>query len=215
MATQANQTVHSGNTVLLKVNGQVVGRAQSLDGRRSFGTEGVYEIGSIMPQEHVNNRYEGTVQLERFLIKSADLAKVGMAALGEEILVRDIIDIEVIDKATGNTIRVYRGCTAVDYSENFRVGAISGENASFQYLSCDDGSTSALNELKEELSADAVQYLEQVNITANTTTPVSGALTPNSVYLEDVGSYNASGSKRGDSSSYTLNPSASDTGTTP
>lgn len=211
MATQANQTVHSGNTVLLKVNGQVVGRAQSLDGRRSFGTEGVYEIGSIMPQEHVNNRYEGTVQLERFLIKSADLAKVGMAALGEEILVRDIIDIEVIDKATGNTIRVYRGCTAVDYSENFRVGAISGENASFQYLSCDDGSTTALGELKEELSDDAKTYLQQVNITANTLAPVSGALTAGSVYLEDVGSYNASGSNRGESSSYTLNPSTSDT----
>lgn len=139
MATQAKQTVHSGNTVLLKVKGQVVGRAQSLDGRRSFGTEGVYEIGSIMPQEHINNRYEGTVSLERFLIKRDDLAKVGMAALGEEILKTDIIDIEVIDKATGEAVRVYRGCTAVDYSENFRTGAISGENATFQYLSCDTG----------------------------------------------------------------------------
>lgn len=139
MATQANQSVHSGNTVLLKVKGAIVGRAQSLDGRRSFGTEGVYEIGSIMPQEHINNRYEGSVSLERFLIKKDDLAKVGMAALGEEILKTDIIDIEVIDKATGKTIRCYRGCTCVDYSENFRVGAISGENASFQYLSCDTG----------------------------------------------------------------------------
>ena len=114
MATQANQTVHSGNTVLLKVKGVVIGRAQSLDGRRSFGTEGVYEIGSIMPQEHINNRYEGTVALERFLIKKDDLAKVGLAALGEEILNTDVIDIEVIDKATGDTIRCYRGCTCVD-----------------------------------------------------------------------------------------------------
>ena len=139
MATQANQTVHSGCTVLLKVKGAVIGRAQALDGRRSFGTEGVYEIGSIMPQEHINNRYEGTVSLERFLIKKDDMAKVGLAALGEEILTTDIIDIEVIDKASGDTIRCYRGCTCVDYSENFRVGAISGENASWQYLSCDNG----------------------------------------------------------------------------
>lgn len=205
MATQANQTVHSGNTVLLKVNGAVVGRAQSLDGRRSFGTEGVYEIGSIMPQEHVNNRYEGTVQLERFLIKTADLAKVGMAALGEEILTKDIIDIEVIDKATGNTIRVYRGCTAVDYSENFRVGAISGENASFQYLSCDNGTTDGITALKSALSTDAQTYLEQVNITASSNATVSSALTASSVYLEDTDSYNASGSlNQGTSSS--LNP---------
>lgn len=141
MATQKNQSVHSGNTLLLKVKGTVVGRAQSLDGRRSFGTEGVYEIGSIMPQEHINNRYEGTVSLERFLIKKKDLAKVGMAALGEEILTTNVIDIEVIDKDTKETVRVYRGCTCSDYSETIRVGAICGENATFQYLSCDKGTT--------------------------------------------------------------------------
>ena len=166
MATQAKQTVHSGNTVLLKVNGSIVGRAQSLDGRRSFGTEGVYEIGSIMPQEHINNRYEGTVSLERFLIKKADLAKVGLTALGEEILTKDIIDIEVIDKATGETVRVYRGCTAQDYSENFRVGAISGENASFYYLSCDRGDTSGIQALQEAYSDLGDNYLSFANNTA-------------------------------------------------
>ena len=139
MATQANQTVVSGCTVLIKVKGEVVGRAQGLDARRSFGTEGVYEIGSIMPQEHINNRYEGSFTLERYLIKKGDLAKIGMVALGEEILTTDVIDVEVIDKASGDTIRCYRGCTASDYSENFRVGAISGENATFYYLSCDTG----------------------------------------------------------------------------
>lgn len=148
---QKEQSVHSGNTIFLKIGGQVIGRAQSLDGRRSFGTEGVYEIGSIMPQEHVNNRYEGTVSLERFLIRKSDLAKTQWAALGEEILTRDVIDIEVIDKSldTDNVIRVYRGCTCVDYTETFRVGAIAGENATFQYLSCDRGvqDASLINEL--------------------------------------------------------------------
>lgn len=141
MATQANQTVHSGNTVLIKVKGQVVGRAQGLDARRSYGTEGVYEIGSIMPQEHINNRYEGSFTLERYLIKKNDLAKLGMVALGEEILTTDVIDVEVVDKSTGETVRCYRNCTASDYSENFRVGAISGENATFYYMTCDTGDT--------------------------------------------------------------------------
>ena len=168
-ATQRNQTVHSGNTILLKVNGEIIGRAQSLDGRRSFGTEGVYEIGSIMPQEHINNRYEGTVTLERFLIKRSDLAKIGMAALGEEILTRDIIDIEVLSKYSDNdnprVIRVYRGCTAVDYSENFRVGAISGENATFQYLSCDRGSTDSeiLDDLYEGMNSYGQAYFRASN----------------------------------------------------
>ena len=149
---QEKQSVHSGSTILLKVGKYIIGRAQSLEGRRSFGTEGVYEIGSIMPQEHVVNRYEGSVTLERFLIRHTDLAKAGMAALGEEILKHGIIDIEVIDKYVGvrkgdngegkhedSVIRVYRGCTCSDYTESFRVGAIAGENATFLYLNCDRG----------------------------------------------------------------------------
>lgn len=139
MATEAKQTVHSGNTILIKYKGTTIGRAQSLDGKRSFGTEGVYEIGSIMPQEHIEQRYEGTISLERFLIRESDMAKLGLSALGEEILRHDILDIELIDKNTNKTVRVYRGCTCVDYTETIRVGAIAGENASFQYLSCDRG----------------------------------------------------------------------------
>ena len=50
----------------------------------------------------------------------------------------DIIDIEVIDKTTGNMLRVYRGCSISDFTETFRVGAIAGENATFQYLECSD-----------------------------------------------------------------------------
>lgn len=138
MASQANQTVTTGATVKLMINGMVVGRAQGLDARRSYGTEGVYEIGSIMPQEHVYQRYEGSITLERFLMKNDDLVKAGVADLGEGILNKDIIDIAVVSKLTGETIRAYRGCTASEYTENFRVGAISGENATFYYLSSDN-----------------------------------------------------------------------------
>ena len=137
-ATQKNQTVHSGATVLLMINNKVVGRAQGIDGRRSYGTEGVYEIGSIMPQEHVQNRYEGTATLDRFFVKNKSLKDLGLAALGEEVLQLDLIDMVVIDKETKAIIRAYRGCTISDYSENFRAGAISGENATFQYLKASD-----------------------------------------------------------------------------
>lgn len=139
MASQIEQTVHNGNTILIKYKGNTIGRAQGLDARRSFGTEGVYEIGSIMPQEHVQNRYEGSFTLERYLVREKDLYDLGLNALGAEILERSVIDVEVIDKITEKTVRVYRGCTFSDYSENFRVGAICGENSTVQYLSCDKG----------------------------------------------------------------------------
>lgn len=132
-ATQEKQTVHTGATVLISIGSKIVGRAQGLDARRSFGTEGVYEIGSIMPQEHVYNRYEGTVSIERFFLKKDNLKELGFAALGEEVLKLDILDISVLDKSN-KVIRTYRGCSIQDYSENFRANAIAGENASFTYL---------------------------------------------------------------------------------
>lgn len=138
MASQAKQTVHTGATVLLMIKNKVVGRAQGLDAQRSFGTEGVYEIGSIMPQEHIQQRYEGSCTLERFMIKNKSLVELGLAALGEEVLKLDILDIVVVDKATNKVIRAYRGCTISEYSENFRVGQIAGENATFQYLKASD-----------------------------------------------------------------------------
>ncbi len=139
MASAEKQTVVTGATVLLKIKGQVVGRAQSLDPRISYGTEGVYEIGSIMPQEHVQNRYEGTFTLERYMLRNTDLADVGYIGLGEDILKKDIIDIEVINKWDNKTLRVYRGCTFSDYTTTIRANAIAGENATVQFLSCDMG----------------------------------------------------------------------------
>jgi len=139
MSSIATQQVHAGHTIKLKINGQEVGRGQSMDGRRSFGQQAEYELGSIMPQEHVALRYEGTVTLDKFKIRKKSLKDLGLASLGVGILNMDVIDIEVTDKYTKDIIVVYRSCSLQDYSENFRVNAISGENATWQYLSADQG----------------------------------------------------------------------------
>lgn len=109
MATERKQTVHTGNTVYLMVGKHVVGRAQSASGERSYGTEGVYEIGSIMPQEHVYLRYEGSINVERLRMKKENFAKLGFAALGEDILQKDIIDLVVVDNLTNEVIISYHG----------------------------------------------------------------------------------------------------------
>ncbi|AAX92399.1 virion structural protein [Staphylococcus phage Twort] len=115
MASQAKQTVHTGNTVMLMIKGKPVGRAQSASGTRSYGTEGVYEIGSIMPQEHVYLKYEGELTVERLRMKKENFAKLGYASLGEEILKKDIIDIVVIDNLTKEVLVSYHGCSANNY----------------------------------------------------------------------------------------------------
>lgn len=134
MTTVVKQSVHSGHTINIRIGSTIVGRAQGANGDRSFGTEGVYEIGSIMPQEHVNNRYEGSLSMERFFVRTKDLAKAGFASVGEEVLKKDVITIEIVDKYTNKIVRAYHGCTIVSYNETFRVSSIAGENATWTYL---------------------------------------------------------------------------------
>ena len=134
MASVTNQTVHTGNTVYLMVANKIIGRAQSISGERQYGTQGVYELGSIMPQEHVYLRYEGTITLERFRMKKESLDQLGLAALGEDILQRDIIDIVVMDSLTKEVVVTYYGCSCSSLTESFSVGEIAGENASFMFL---------------------------------------------------------------------------------
>lgn len=134
MASVDNQTVHSGNTVYLMIGNKIIGRAQSASGQRSYGTEGVYEIGSIMPQEHVYLRYEGTIDLERIRMKKEDLASLGFAALGEDILQKDVIDIVMMDNLTKEVVICYRGCSFVDYSESFTANDFVTETATVTYL---------------------------------------------------------------------------------
>ncbi len=139
MANLKKQQVHAGHTIKLKIDGQEVGRAQAIDGRRSFGQEAVHELGTIMPQEHVALRYEGTVTLDKYKVRRKSLAQMNLTKLGNDILNMDVIDIEVTDKYTNEIVIVYRGCSLQDSSENFRTNALSGENATWLYLSADEG----------------------------------------------------------------------------
>ncbi|AAY52875.1 hypothetical protein [Listeria phage List-36] len=135
MASVTNQTVHTGNTVYLMIKGKIVGRCQSASGERSYGTTGVYEIGSIMPQEHVYLKYEGSLTVDRLRMRKEDLAKLGITALGEDILKRDVIDIVMMDNTTKEVIIAYRGCSAETYNEEIKANEIVSESARFLYLS--------------------------------------------------------------------------------
>lgn len=122
----------------------LVGRAQSLTANRSFGTEGVYEIGSIMPQEHVYLKYSGSVSLERFRMISNNLASatMGIAALGEDILQKDIITINVFDSVTKNLVESFYGCSASSYNTSYRANSVVTESIEMLFLSSSTTATS-------------------------------------------------------------------------
>jgi len=139
MASITNQSVHAGHTIKLKIDGYEIGRARSVSGRVSFGQEAVREIGTNMPVEHVALTYDGSVTLDKFKIRKKSLIKMGLAKFGVGILNMDVIDIEITDKYTGEIVEVYRGCSLNEYSSNHTANSISGENATWVFLSADEG----------------------------------------------------------------------------
>lgn len=136
MATVANQTVNTGNRIYIMAQNNIIGRAQSLTANRSYGTEGVYQLGSIMPQEHVYLKYTGTLTLERFRMVADNLAskKLDIARLGVDILQKDVITINVIDSVTTGLVEAFYGCTASQYNTSYRANQIVTESIDFMYL---------------------------------------------------------------------------------
>lgn len=114
----------------------VIGRAQTLTANIDYGTEGVYQLGSIMPQEHVYLKYTGTLTLERFRMALDSLAdkNLDLARLGEDILTKDVVTISVTDSVTNGVIESFYGCTASKYSSSFRANQIVTESIDFFYL---------------------------------------------------------------------------------
>lgn len=137
MATVSNQSVNTGNRIYIMAANHLIARAQSLTADRSYGTEGVYELGSIMPQEHVYLKYQGTLTLERFRMVADNLAsaKLSIAKLGEDILQQDIITINIMDSVTRGVVESFYGCTASSYNTAYRANQIVSESINFFYLS--------------------------------------------------------------------------------
>lgn len=137
MATVAGQTVNTGNRIYIMAANNLIARAQSLTANRSYGTEGVYELGSIMPQEHVYLKYTGTLTLERFRMVADNMAskKLDLARLGEDVLQKDIVTINVMDSVTKGVVESFFGCTASQYNTSYRASQIVTESIDFFYLS--------------------------------------------------------------------------------
>lgn len=132
----------AGHDVIIKLEGQEVGRAQSISGTRDFGIEQVMEVGSMKPQEFVPLRFSGSLTLERYLVRHDDLINVlhrgGIPfSLSQEgqILLHSVtgFTIEVKDKYTGDLIRSYENCVFSSSDETVAAAGIAGERATIVY----------------------------------------------------------------------------------
>ena len=125
------------------MNNKVIGRAQRVANTVNFGTQNVYEIGSIMPKESIPLRYEGSVTIDNLLIRfdSLDSNKPEgingspVDSLGADVLEKYTFDIVVRDKLTKHIVRKYKDCTISASNEEITANALFASSATFFFLS--------------------------------------------------------------------------------
>lgn len=141
MATLANQKTETTNRIYIMMKNKLIGRAQEMNTDIDFGAQNVYEIGNYMPQETVFLRYQGTLNLQRFRTIINDLAddSMGVSALGEEILKRDILDTNITDSITKKVVATFRGCSANTNNLSFQANQITSEQVQMYFLSASNG----------------------------------------------------------------------------
>lgn len=124
------------------MNNIVIGRAQRVSNTTNFGTQNVYEIGSIMPKESIPLRYEGSITLDNLLIrfdsvsatKPTGVTGSPVESLGADVLEKYTFDIIIRDKITKKVVRKYEQCTIASANTEVTGNALLAESATFYYL---------------------------------------------------------------------------------
>ncbi len=125
------QTVHTGNTVVIYINGQKVGRATNFSPNERFNQEPAHEIGEIKVVENVPLRYEVSFTLTKFKIIKKSLKQQGIVPSPANVLKKDLLEFKVLDKITNQPLFAIIGCSCDDYRETISANAIVGEDATF------------------------------------------------------------------------------------
>lgn len=131
MARLADAKTFSGDHGRVLISGIEVGQATGIDFSTDFGTEGVYVFGDNMPQEHVAQRWTGTVRVDAFYLRKKALADLGIVPqTGHEVLDLPPVDIQFIDILSGKKVTAAQ-CTLGGHTITNRANAFSVENATF------------------------------------------------------------------------------------
>ena len=130
------KTTLTGNTIILKIGGTEIGRAQNITADTDFGLEDVSGIGNVLVQEHVNTKVTHTFTMEKFIINKKTLLELGIVPVSEDVLTMGVIDIEILEKMSGTLVKKYESCSCQNYSLRVAAHQIVGENATWRALDC-------------------------------------------------------------------------------
>lgn len=121
----------AGHQITIKAGGIEIGGARSININQDWQLEPGYIVGSIMPVEINPMRWNGSLELEKFYLRSDIGSTTNIDLSSEGALTISGIDIEILDKELNQTILVAQGCIIQSANINVTANAYTGERGTF------------------------------------------------------------------------------------
>lgn len=126
--------VLTGVHVVLAVQGKVVGFANALSDDQDFGVQDVPALGMLEPADIEHTSYRCTVRVGSFVIKNKLLEQAGLIPTVENALQAGAIDIQVLNKQTGDLLWYYQYAKCASTGTTVNANSISGQNVTWRCL---------------------------------------------------------------------------------
>ena len=124
----------SGNRALIRFQGNVIGvGATSSSHDDDFGVQEIRQLGSAKPAELQDGAHRFTVTLSAHFIPGKALSDMGFAN-EDEFYEGNEVDIELVDRVTGQVLERYVKCRRTRKSRNYPANAPSTESITFMAL---------------------------------------------------------------------------------
>jgi hypothetical protein len=109
---QVNQVVRSGNKIVAKFDNKDIGLLQDVRFTEDYAPTEASGVGNIHVQEWVPTMARYQVATRFMLLNKQSMYNAGIVPEdGDAVLQGLVFDIEVLDRATGKTLRKYIGCS--------------------------------------------------------------------------------------------------------
>lgn len=116
--SQLAYRARNSNSVVVLCGDQPIGFAQTVSHSFDFGTEGIYGVGTAMPQEQQQLRIAPQITIDSFALTTNGLQTLGYPSNLASILSNTQFNFYVTDGNTQQALFTYVGGTASNFSEN-------------------------------------------------------------------------------------------------
>lgn len=130
-----NVITHSGNRIVVRLDGQDVGLVQSCRMNDDYAPEPASGVGDIHVQEYVPGMARHSLSVSQMVLKRSNMRLKGITAMNADDMLKGLVfDIVTYDKDTGAELRRYVGCSFASGSVEVSKHAIVTAEAQFNAL---------------------------------------------------------------------------------